>query len=286
MQPQKRLQPISSLRDAAQSWAAQHPRSLPSIRYPDPCDRCKGTGIAGYSWETGDQFCTCSTGAYMQQRDQRARDEIQAERARQLREQSIGRLEAFSKLHCLDGHVPSFATMRPMVALDKIRDFGAAWDGIRSILLMGRVGRGKTQLLLALVNEVMPQLMARQQTLRLITVPDFMKELRSGFDPERQQAKESYATLMDTYRTCGLLVFDDLGAEKLTDWVQEQFYLLFDYRYRQNLPIWATSNYFFNELGERLDERVHDRIRQSFDLLVVQGPNQRDEAIKTRKVGA
>ena len=43
---------------------------------------------------------------------------------------------------------------------------------------------------------------------------------------------------MERYQTCDVLVFDDLGAEKLTDWVEEQFYMLVDYRYRQRLPVW------------------------------------------------
>ena len=34
---------------------------------------------------------------------------------------------------------------------------------------------------------------------------------------------------MEQYQTCDVLVFDDSGAEKLTDWVEEQFYLLVDY---------------------------------------------------------
>ena len=43
---------------------------------------------------------------------------------------------------------------------------------------------------------------------------------------------------MERYQTCDVLVFDDLGAEKLTDWVEEQFYLLVDYRYRSACPFW------------------------------------------------
>jgi hypothetical protein len=58
-----------------------------------------------------------------------------------------------------------------------------------------------------------------------VTVPDFLRELRAGYDATRQKQGEGYHALMERYQTCDVLVFDDVGAEKLTDWVKEQFYL-------------------------------------------------------------
>ena len=77
-----------------------------------------------------------------------------------------------------------------------------------------------------------------------------------------------------------MLVFDDLGAEKLTDWVEEQFYLLLDYRYRHRLPVFASSNYRKEALAQRLDRRVMDRLREMCVLLEVTGPNLRDQAVQ------
>ena len=83
--------------------------------------------------------------------------------------------------------------------------------------------------------------MTERKVVRLVTVPDFLRELRAGYDATQQKQGESYHALMERYQTCDVLVFDDLGAEKLTDWVDEPFYLLVDYRYRQRLPVLASS---------------------------------------------
>ena len=77
-----------------------------------------------------------------------------------------------------------------------------------------------------------------------------------------------------------VLVFDDLGAEKLTDWVEEQFYLLVGYRYRQRLPILASSNCRKEALAQRLDRRVLDRLRETCTMIGVTGPNQRYKAVQ------
>lgn len=85
---------------------------------------------------------------------------------------------------------------------------------------------------------------------------------------------------MERYQTCDVLVFDDLGAEKLTDWVEEQFYVLVDHRYRQRLPVLASSNCRKEALAQRLDRRVMDRLRETCTLLEVVGQNQRDRGVQ------
>jgi len=270
------LSPIGS------SWQPKH---LPPVHQFPTCEQCGSTGIIAYDWQRGDTYCDCELGQFEAARERRMDEAQRATLQANLQEATIKRLASFSKLHLVSDQPPTFETLRETEALPKVRAFGEAWNGIRSLILMGPVGTGKTQLLLALVNEVMPILLKKKRTVRLVTVPDFLKELRAGFDQERNQMKDSYAALIETYRTCGLLDLDDLGAEKLTEWAKEQFYLLFDYRYRQQLPIFATSNYPFGELAKRLEERVTDRIRETFDMILVEGENQRGQQITQRKGG-
>lgn len=200
------------------------------------------------------------------------------------------RLADFSKLHFIGGNVPSLKTLEPSESLSKVRGFASDWNGKRSLLLTGKVGVGKTQMALGFANDQMPYLQEQKLSIRIVTVPDLLNELRAGFDDDKQKVKEGYDDMLHAYRTCGLLVLDDLGAEKLTAWVKEQFYLLFDHRYRQELPIIATSNFSFPALRERLggeeDLRVWDRIRQTFDIINVTGENQRDSQINARRKAA
>jgi DNA replication protein DnaC len=107
--------------------------------------------------------------------------------------------------------------------------------------------------------------------------------LRAGYDATQQKQGEGYDALMARYQTCDVLVFDDLGAEKLTDWVEEQFYLLVDYRYRQRLPVFASSKCRKEALAQRLDRRVLDRLRETCTMLEVVGPSQRDRSAQQKQ---
>ena len=149
----------------------------------------------------------------------------------------------------------------------------------QGLVLLGEVGVGKTTLL-ALVRSLAERWVAGRKVVRLVTVPDFLRELRAGYDAAQQKQGEGYDALMERYQACDVLVFDDLRAEKLTDWVEEQFYLLVDYRYRQRLPVLASPNCRKEALAQRLDRRVMDRLRETCTMIEVIGPNLRDRALQ------
>ena len=67
--------------------------------------------------------------------------------------------------------------------------------------------------------------------------------------------------------------------------MEEQFYLLVDYRYRQRLPVLASSNCRKEALAQRLDRRVMDRLRETCTMIEVVGPNQRDRAVQRGEPG-
>jgi DNA replication protein DnaC len=192
------------------------------------------------------------------------------------------RLAAFSTRTLPGGILPTLDMLPPSPALTRVRAFAEGWNGEQGLLLTGGVGTGKTTLLVALVRSLQERLIKQKRAVRLVTVPDFLRELRAGFEPQRQALGEGTAQMLDHYRTCGVLVLDDLGAEKLSDWAAEQLYLLVDQRYRQRLPIWASSNWSGEELAGRLDRRVLDRLRETCTLIDVIGPNWRDHAARRK----
>ena len=62
---------------------------------------------------------------------------------------------------------------------------------------------------------------------------------------------------------CELLVIDDLGAERDTDFALEKVYNVVDSRYRAKRPIILTTNLSMEEMKENLDiryTRIYDRI--------------------------
>ena len=190
------------------------------------------------------------------------------------------RLAAFSARVLPGGQVATLESLPPSEALAKVQAFVLTRTDEQGLVLIGEVGVGKTTLLLALVRSLAKRWLAERKVVRLVTVPDFLRELRAGYDPTRQVQGEGYDQLMGQYQTCDVLVFDDLGAEKLTDWVEEQFYLLLDYRYRHRLPVFASSKERKDALAQRLDRQVMDRLREMSVLLEVTGPNQRDRTVQ------
>jgi len=64
------------------------------------------------------------------------------------------------------------------------------------------------------------------------------------------------------------LVLDDLGTEKVTDWVYEQLFLILDYRYEHLKQTIITSNYDLEELANKYsDTRITSRIEHAYTLL-------------------
>ena len=57
-----------------------------------------------------------------------------------------------------------------------------------------------------------------------------------------------------------MLILDDLGAEKPSDWVKEQLYVIINRRYENMLPTIITTNCTMNELKDRIGERTASRI--------------------------
>jgi DNA replication protein DnaC len=152
------------------------------------------------------------------------------------------RIAAFSAEVLPGGVAPTLETLPLLEAPTKVWAFAETRRDEQGLVLLGEVGVVLPTLLLALVRSQAERWIFEHKVVRLVTVPDFLHELRAGYDATHQKQGESYHTLMERYQTCDVLVFDDLGAEKLTDWVEEQFYLLADDRYRQRLPVSASSN--------------------------------------------
>jgi DNA replication protein DnaC len=72
-----------------------------------------------------------------------------------------------------------------------------------------------------------------------------------------------------------LLVLDDLGASKWTEWVEEITYRLINHRYEQCLPSIFTSNLVPAKLREALGERVASRLTEMCDRIVLKGDDRR-----------
>ncbi|MDT3395801.1 ATP-binding protein [Streptomyces sp. B1866] len=89
---------------------------------------------------------------------------------------------------------------------------------------------------------------------------------RPGHDSERH--------LRDLAR-CPLLLIDDLGAAKASEWTEELTYRLINSRYEHLLPTVLTTNLPTRDLRTALGDRVASRLAEMTERVVLTGPDRR-----------
>lgn len=147
--------------------------------------------------------------------------------------------------------------------------------GPQSLMIWGSPGNGKTHLAAAIANEIHK----RGYIVVFQSVPELLGRIKSTFNKNSRDTEEQ---IMKALLTCDLLILDDIGAEKLTDWVQDVMFRIIDGRYRKELPILYTSNLRPNELAGQVSERTYDRITETSVLVENKATSYRREVAKAR----
>lgn len=144
-------------------------------------------------------------------------------------------------------------------------------DTERGLYLVGGVGSGKTHLAVATVQRVID----RGFKGRFLLVPDWLREIKRSFGGTSDEER----SITGAFEFDGLLVVDDIGAERATDWVEEQLYLGVNYRYTHLLPTIFTSNEGPGQLEQRLGKRTVSRIIEMCDAVPVNAPDYRKRGL-------
>ncbi|WP_457677809.1 ATP-binding protein [Thermovibrio sp.] len=146
----------------------------------------------------------------------------------------------------------------------------------KGIVLYGPPGTGKTHLAVATLKNVI-----EYKGLRGIFC-DFrglLISLRNSFS----SPSDSTAEILDSARRAPLLVLDDVGAERNTEWAKEMLAEIVNFRYTHNLPTIITTNLTFDSSGEesfvsKFDGRTESRIYDMCKIVKVEGNDRRKEA--------
>ena len=135
-----------------------------------------------------------------------------------------------------------------------------------SLLLLGPTGRGKTFQAYGVVRGLAA--LGVHARWRATTAGDLYAQLRPrhGIDSE---------AVFGTHAGASLLVLDDLGAVKNSEWIEEVNYRLVNYRYERVLPTLFTSNLLPKELATLLGERVSSRLAEMTDRVTLKGDDRR-----------
>ncbi len=159
------------------------------------------------------------------------------------------------------------------VAVKYVKTF-KEWNG-ESLMLWGEPGNGKTHLAAAIVNE----LSKKGYIVVFQSVPELLQRIRSTFNSEN---KENETQIMRALLECDLLILDDIGAEKTTEWVEEKLFNIIDGRYRKELPTLYTSNLEPKELKHQVGKRSYDRMVETSLTVKNEAASYRREIAKQR----
>ncbi|HEV2744677.1 MAG TPA: ATP-binding protein [Rubrobacter sp.] len=162
-------------------------------------------------------------------------------------------------------------------AMEKVQEYLKDWEENRStghgLYFVGDVGTGKTHLAVAVMNE----LMARKRVPALfVTVPELLDNMRGTYNDPGRDIDE----WMDSVKNADLLLLDDLGAERASDWVRERIFVIVNHRYREELPTIFTSNVGPKDLAAQLGERTASRIISMCDWISLEGEDYREAEVR------
>lgn len=216
--------------------------------------------------------CTCREAAYMQ-----------AERARWQREKNeyLERLFTQSGLgeryrHCsfdnFEEHPGNSAAAK--AAQRYAARIGEKIRQGRGLLLSGPLGTGKSHLAAAVVKAAVQN----GRTTIMERVPKLLITLRGTYNggPVTEQQ------LMRAMTDADLLVLDDAGSEKWTEWTEPTLYTIIDERYNRERAVFITTNLTLDELQQKIGTRAMDRIVDMCDIVETSGPSYRRERARKR----
>ena len=115
----------------------------------------------------------------------------------------------------------------------------------KGLYLYGNFGCGKTYLVSALFNE----LAKKGIHSTIVYFPEFLRSLKASFG----NIEDNYEERFDAVKEAPLLLLDDIGAEKLSDWARDEVLgVILQYRMEEHLPTFFTSNLSLKDLEEHL----------------------------------
>jgi len=143
-------------------------------------------------------------------------------------------------------------------------------DNGKNVLLHGAVGRGKTHLIIGLVKKLILEEKICQA--RFVTGINLLRLIKAGFSPAVYHSSDY---VIDYHAEMPLLIIDDLGLEKPSEWAIETLYTIIDERYSGFRPTFITSNMNPMQLAARLDDRLMSRLLHDALVLKIEGKDYR-----------
>jgi DNA replication protein DnaC len=249
----------------------------------DPsCESCRGTGFSLIERDGREyaQPCACRGSATSGARDAVAGCRIPP------------RYE-----HCtLESFEPGNASLAS--ALEKALAFCSGYPHLGAdeglgLLFSGDNGVGKTHLAVAVLRELVQNRGARGQ---FWDFHELIREIKSSYDPETRSTE---LQVLEPVVEADVLLLDDLGAWKMTDWMNDTLFYILNSRYMAKRPTLITTNYqdVTREeavaadalrrrefLVERIGQRLRSRLMEMCLVVRISGSDHRQARQQANQV--
>lgn len=154
-----------------------------------------------------------------------------------------------------------------------VDNFETFYKSNRGLLFWGTVGTGKSYAAACIANELL-----NRKTPVVMT--SFVKVLQVI-----QDNTENETEFVNRLCAARLLIIDDLGTERNTDYALEKVYNVIDSRYRTGKPLILTTNLNLQDMQMTQDiryQRIYDRIFEMCHPVMVNGTSWRTNQAKER----
>lgn len=230
------------------------------------CSRCRTprqkTVLIGDKIMTPRMMCRCQAEAYEEEKTRRQQaeflDRVSRLKANGLQDKTL-RSYTFANDAGLNPEMEKAHVYVDQFPRMKERGLG--------LLLWGDVGTGKTFFAGCIANALI-----EQGTLVLMTnFTRILNSLSGMYSDEKNQ-------FIDSFRHYSLLILDDLGIERNSEYALEQVFHVVDSRCRSGLPMIVTTNLTLQELKHPKDlahSRIYDRVLENCVPLKINRQNIR-----------
>ena len=210
-------------------------------------------------------MCACQTAAYEQQEQERKHREF-LDRVEKNR--SVGLTDPVLRKHTFEndlGYNPK--------QMDMAKQFVRHWDEFKKdsmgLLLWGPVGTGKSFIAGCIANALLDQ-----------GVPVMMTNFARLLNKLTDMYAGDRNAYIDSFNSFPLLIIDDLGVERNSEFAREQVFSVIDSRYRSQLPLIVTTNLTPEQMRNPEDlarARIYDRVLERCTPIRIDSQNIRKQ---------
>ena len=236
-----------------------HPLTLRADEYLNEdnlicCSKChtprqKRLEVAGTKMEPR-CMCACQTADYDKREQERKHREFLdiVERNR-----NVGLPDPELRKHTFENDL-GYNPKQIAIAKQYVQHWEEFQASSTGLILWGNVGTGKSYIAGCIANALLDK-----------GVPVLMTNFARLLNKLTDMYSSDRNAYIDSFKRYPLLIIDDLGMERDSEFAREQVFSVIDSRYRSQLPMIVTTNLSLEELKDTTDlskARIYDRVME------------------------